>query len=178
VNRRLLPGVAEREELNRLLRVHDPDDSAPAGEIAAKHAPMLRQIALEASHTGGDPNARKRAIAWLGQFATAEDLNVLVGLAQYDADPTVRGAAVLGLGASGLQLAAPILAAALRSRDAVEAAAASKALSSLADRIGQDRVLASISSVRDAGLSKLAKKALAMREAKTRRAKSAPTRAD
>jgi hypothetical protein len=70
VNRRILPGVQEREDLNRLLRVHDPEVAAAnRAEITAKHAPLLRQIALEGPHAGGDPGARERAIAWLGRFA-------------------------------------------------------------------------------------------------------------
>src|SRR5262249_34882095 len=160
VNRGLLPGVQEREQLNRLLRVHDPDpDQAGESEISPKYAPILRQIASEPSATGGEPVVRLRAIAWLGRFAAPDDMNALVALAQYDPDPNVRGAAVLSLGASGLQLAAPILAAALRSRDVVESVAASKALGALADRIGADRVLVSISSMGDAPLSRLARAA-------------------
>jgi len=178
-NRRLLPGVREREELNRLLRVHDPDTgSANETEISAKHAPMLRQIASEVSQTGGDPGVRKRAIAWLGRFAAPEDLNTLVALAKYDPDPNIRGASVLSLGASGVQLATPVLAAALRSRDVVESVAAAKALGALADRIGADRVLASITSTRDVALSRLAKVALAAREAKRRGRKRSSTFAD
>ena len=179
LNRRILPGVQEREDLNRLLRVHDPEVAATnSAEITAKHAPLLRQIALEVPQAAGDPGARKQAIAWLGRFATPDDLNVLVKLGQFDADPAVRGAALVSLGASGAQLAAPILAAALASRDAVEAVAAAKALHSLADRIGADRVLASISSIRDAGLSKLAKKALEAPKVVARARKRSATRAD
>jgi HEAT repeat protein len=179
VNRRILPGVQEREDLNRLLRVHDPEVAeANRAEITAKHAPLLRQIALEGTHAGGDPGARKQAIAWLGRFAAPDDLNVLVKLAQFDPDPGVRGAALVSLGASGVQLAAPILAAALASRDSVEAVAAAKALYSLADRIGADSVLASISSIRDAGLSKLVTKALEAREMVRKGRKRSSTRAD
>jgi HEAT repeat protein len=179
VNRRLLPGVQEREDLNRLLRAHDPEVAAAnRSEITAKHAPLLRQIALERPHAGGDPGARKQAIAWLGRFAAPDDLNILVKLAQFDPDPGVRSAALGSLGATGVQLAAPILAAALASRDAVEAVAAAKALSSLADQIGPDAVLATISTIRDAGLSKLAKKTLEARERVPRKQKRSATRAD
>jgi len=179
VNRRILPGVQEREDLNRLLRVHDPEIAAAnSAEITAKHAPMLRQIALEGSNAGGDPGARKHAIAWLGRFASPDDLNILVKLAQFDPDAGVRGAALISLGASGVQLAAPILAAALASRDALEAVAAAKALHSLADRIGTDPVLATISSIGDAGLSRLAGKTFEAREKATRAQKSARTGAD
>lgn len=179
VDRRMLPGVQEREDLNRLLRVHDPEVAAAnMAEITVKYAPLLRQIALEGPHAGGDPGARKQAIAWLGRFAAPDDLNVLVQLAQFDPDAGVRGAALVSLGASGVQLAAPILAAALASRDAVEAVAAAKALHSLADRIGADTLLASISSIRDVGLSKLAKKTLEARETVPRGRKRSSTRAD
>jgi HEAT repeat protein len=179
VNRRILPGVKEREDLNRLLRVHDPDVAeANRAEITEKHAPLLRQIALEGSHAGSDPGARKQAITWLGRIATPDDLNILVQLVQFDPDATVRGAALLSLGASGAQLAAPILAAALASRDDVEAVAAAKALSSLADRIGADSVLTTISSIHDSGVSKLAKKALEAREVAPAKRKRSSTRRD
>jgi len=179
VNHALLPGVQEREQLNRLLRVHDPDgDVTAATEISARYAPILRQIAAEGAPAGADPVVRKRAIAWLGRFAAPDDMNALVALAQYDLDPNIRGAAVLSLGASGAQLAAPILAAALRSSDLDESVSASKALGALADRIGAERVLASISSVRDAALSRLAKAALAARAAKPRVRKRSSTNAD
>jgi HEAT repeat protein len=179
LNRRIVPGVQEREELNRLLRAHDPEVAASnRAEITAKHAPLLRQIVQEGAHAGGDPGVRKQAIAWLGRFATPDDLNILVSLARFDPDPGVRGAALISLGASGVQLAAPVLAAALASRDATEAVAASKALYALTDRIGADPVLSAISSIRDAGLSKLAKKVLKAREAAARGRRRSSTRAD
>jgi HEAT repeat protein len=178
VNRRILPGVKEREDLNRLLRVHDPEVAeANRAEIKAKYALLLRQIALE-GHAGGEPGTRKQAIALLGDIATPDDLNILVKLVQFDADPTVRSASLVSLGKSGTQLAAPILAAALASRDDVEAVAAAKALYSLADRIGPDSVLATISSIQDAQLSKLAKKALEARQTARRVRKPSSTRRD
>ena len=70
------------------------------------------------------------------------------------------------------------LAAALASRDDVEAVAAAKALYSLADRIGSDSVLATIASIQDAQLSKLAKKALEARETARRVRKRSSTRRD
>lgn len=177
VNRRVLPGVKEREDLNRLLRVHDPEVAeANRTEITAKYAPLLRQIALEVH--AGEPGTRKQAISLLGDIATPDDLNILVKLVQFDADPTVRSAALVSLGKSGTQLAAPILAAALASRDDVEAVAAAKALYSLAERIGSDSVLATISLIQDAQLSKLAKKALEARQTARRVRKRSSTRRD
>lgn len=179
VSRRILPGVQEREELNALLRVHDPEVAAAnRDKITAQHAPLLRQVALEGPTTGGDPATRKQAIAWLGRFAAPEDLNVLVSLAQFDPDAGVRGAALFSLGATGVHLAAPILAAALSSRDAVEAVAGAKALAALADRVGADQVLVSISSIGNARLAKLARKALDAREKAPTGRKRASTRAD
>jgi HEAT repeat protein len=146
-------------------------------EITAKYAPLLRQIALE-GQAAGEPGTRKQAIALLGDFATPEDLNILVKLVQFVADPTVRSAALVSLGKSGTHLAAPILVAALASRDNVEAVAAAKALYSLADRIGSDSVLAIISSIQDAQLSKLAKKALEARQTARTVRKRSSTRRD
>src|SRR5215510_14681200 len=84
VNRQILPGVKEREDLNRLLRVHDPEVAvANRTEITEKHSPLLRQIALE-GYIGGDPGARKQAIVWLGRIATPDNLNTLVKLVQFD----------------------------------------------------------------------------------------------
>jgi HEAT repeats len=181
VNRRILPGVQEREDLNRLLRAHDPEVAATnRAEITAKHVPLLRQIAMERPLAGGDPGTRKEAIAWLGRFAGPDDLNLLTELAQFDPDPGVRALALISLGASGVQLATPVLAAALASRDATEAVAAAKALNLLADRIGVDSVRTSISLGRDAGLAKLVKKALDAREMAVRpkRLKRSFTRGD
>ena len=179
LNRRVLPGVQEREALNQLLRVHDPEVAeANRAKITTEHAPLLRQIALEGSHAGGDPGTRKQAIAWLGRFAAPDDLNVLVNLAQFDPDSGVRAAALVSIGTSGVQLAAPILAATLASRDAVEAVAAAKALGLLADRVGVDPVLASISAIRDAEPYKLAKKAFQMRGGVLKRRKRSLTRTD
>jgi HEAT repeat protein len=179
VNRRILPGVLEREELNRLLRAHDPEVAAAnSAEITAAHAPLLRQIALEPPTAAGDPGVRGNAITWLGRLAAPADLNVLTRLAQFDADPGVRGAALLSLGASGVQLAAPVLAAALVSRDTVEAVAAAKGLRLLAKRVGTDPVMASISPMRGAAVSELAKKALVAGEPSEKGRKRQATRAD
>lgn len=179
VNRRILPGVLEREELNRLLRAHDPEVAAAnSAEITAAHAPLLRQIALEPPTAAGDPGVRGNAITWLGRLAAPDDLNVLTRLAQFDADPGVRGAALLSLGASGVQLAAPVLAAALVSRETVEAVAAAKGLRLLAKRVGTDTVMASISRVRGAAVSELAKKALVAGEPSEKGRKRQATRAD
>jgi HEAT repeats len=179
VNRRILPGVEERETLNRLLRAHDPEVAAEnLSKISAAHAPLLRQIALEGQQAGGDPAVRKHAIALLGRFAAPEDLNALVGLAQFDADTGVRAAALVSLGTSGVQLAAPILAAALASDDTVEATAGAKALHALADRIGADVTLASISPGGGARVSRLVKQAFEARAIQARGRKRSATRAD
>lgn len=181
VDRRILPGVQDREGLNLLLRAHDPEVALTnRAEITATYLPLLRQIAMERPLAGGDPAARKAAIAWLGRFAGPEDLNLLTELAQFDPDPGVRASALISLGSSGVGLAAPVLAAALASEDDLEATAATKALNSLADRIGVGSVRSSISLGRDASVDKRVKKALEGRQksVRSRRPKRSSTRAD
>lgn len=181
VDRRILPGVQDRESLNLLLRAHDPEVAvANRAEITATDLPLLRQIAMERPLAGGDPAARKAAIAWLGRFAGADDLNLLTELAQFDPDPGVRASALISLGTSGVSLTAPVLAAALASQDGLEVTAATKALNALADRIGVDSVRSSISLGRDASVDRRVKKALEGRGKSVRRKtpRRSSTRAD
>ncbi len=140
VDRKDFPGVALREELDGLLRAHDPDEAEEfLRQIREEHQPVLRQIALE----GGPTMARvvrRNAIAVLGRFPSPENLNVLTSLAQADDDPNVRSQALLTLAKTQLQLAVPVLGEALASRDPEEAAAAAKGLVVLTQAIGSDAI--------------------------------------
>ena len=181
VDKRRLPGVRAREELNRLLRTHDPETAAQArAAIKPEQVPILRQIAREQPTGSGDPVVRKHAIALLGWFAGAEELNALTDLVHFDPDPSVRAAALISLGSTGMQLAAPILSGALASRDATEAAAAAKALTILARKVGPAAVRVQIGRPGTARTVKLAERILGAGDApaRPRRAKRARTRAD
>lgn len=141
VNRDDLPGVRAREEINALLRAHDPETAeANLARIGDRHGPLLRRIAREPDTAGRDPQIRRNAITALGRLASVEDLNVLTDLATGDEDELIRATALTVLAATGLRLAAPLLADAQESRDPVEATAARKALASLAARLGRETV--------------------------------------
>jgi HEAT repeat protein len=149
VDRLDLPGVRAREELTRLLRAHDPEAAAEYSErISAEHLPLLRQMARETPDGASDPVVRRHAIALLAKFPDPDAMNLLADLARFDRDPAVRGEALLGLGHSGVKLAAPILGAALASPDGVEAAAAAKAVRALAERVGGPSVRAGMGTLR------------------------------
>jgi hypothetical protein len=181
VDRWDLPGIRAREELTRLLRAHDPEVAAEnLKRITAEHLPLLRQIAQEALDAEGDAVVRRHAIALLGRFAGPDEVNLLADLARFDRDPAVRGEALLSLGRSGVQLAAPLLGNALASSDAVEAAAAAKAVKALAEKLGAARLRASVGTLTKRGL-RLLDQVLAQPQGRARRRKrpaAAQTRRD
>ena len=141
VSRDELPGVRAREELNVLLRAHDPDVAEEnLARLTDEHSPLLRRIAREPDFSGQDPSLRRNAITALGRLASVENLNVLTELATRDDDELVRSSALTVLAGTGLSLAAPLLADAQDSRAPIEATAARKGLSALAERLGPDAV--------------------------------------
>jgi HEAT repeat protein len=141
VDRNDFPAVRLREELNGLLRAHDPDVAEElVGQIREEHQPLLRQIAQEGRATNVAPAVRRHAIAVLGRFPSPENLNVLTSLAQADDDPNIRSQALLTLANTKLQLAVPVLRDALASRDPVEATAAAKGLVALAQAFGSGAI--------------------------------------
>lgn len=141
VNRDDLPGVRAREELNVLLRAHDPEVAeANLARLTDEHSPLLRRIANEQDVTGRDPSLRRNAITALGRLISVENLNVLTELATRDDDALIRVSALTVLAHTGLLLAVPLLAVAQDSREPVEAAAARKGLAVLADRLSPDAV--------------------------------------
>ncbi|WUH98397.1 HEAT repeat domain-containing protein [Spirillospora sp. NBC_00431] len=145
VSRDDLPGVRAREELNELLRAHDPETAeANLARLTEQHGPLLRQIAVEPDTSGRDPQVRRNAITALGRLGSVENLNVLTDLATRDEDELIRSSALTVLGGTGLRLAVPLLADAQESSHPVEATAARKALSSLADRLGLDTIESSL----------------------------------
>jgi hypothetical protein len=138
ISRRSAPAVIkEREELERLLRVHDPEMvEETRSRIKSAQLPLVRRIALDQASEGEGMAARKHAIALLGSLAAIEDLNLLSDLARFDAEPAIRAEALTGLARSGVAMAAPTLVEAIASSDLLEAAAASKALDILARKVG------------------------------------------
>jgi hypothetical protein len=141
VSRDDFPGIRAREELNILLRAHDPDVAEQnLARLTDEHSPLLRRIAREPAFSGRDPSLRRNAITALGRLASVENLNVLTELATRDDDELVRSNALTVLADTGLSLAVPLLADAQDSRAPIEAAAARKGLSALAARLGPDAV--------------------------------------
>jgi hypothetical protein len=152
VGRKTVPAVIkEREELERLLRVHDPEMAeVTRSRIKPAQLPLVRRIALDHASEGGGMVARKHAIALLGSLGAIEDLNLLSDLARFDAEPAIRAEALTGLGRSGVAMAVPTLLEAIGSSDMLEAAAASKALDILARKVG----IAAVRAHLDKGSSK------------------------
>ncbi|MFA1550225.1 HEAT repeat domain-containing protein [Actinomadura chokoriensis] len=141
VDRGDLPGVRAREEINELLRAHDPETAeANLARLLDRHGPLLRRIAREPDTLGRDPQIRRNAVTALGRLASVEDLNVLTELATRDEDELIRGNALIALADTGLHLAVPLVAEAQTSSHPLEATAARKALSSLVERLGRDAV--------------------------------------
>ncbi len=145
VNRDDLPGVRAREEINVLLRAHDPDVAeANLARLTDKHSPLLRQIAREHGALSRDPSLRRNAITALGRIISVDNLNLLTELATSDDDERIRGDALTMLAGTGLRLAVPLLADTQDSRNPVESGAARKGLATLTDRIGPAAVEATL----------------------------------
>jgi hypothetical protein len=142
VARRAVPAsIRSRLEVERLLRVHDPDLAEKARSvIKPAQLTLVRRIALDQSTEGDEIVLRKHAIAILGSLGAIEDLNLLSDLARFDREPGIRAEALVGLGKSGVALATPVLVHAIASDDPVEAAAASKALEILVTKAGDSAI--------------------------------------
>jgi hypothetical protein len=152
--------IKAREDLEQLLRVHDPELVEEArSRIKADQLPLVRRIALDPAE-GEGMVARKHAIALLASRGANEDLNLLSELARFDPEPVIRAEALTGLGRSGVAMAAGILVEAIASNDRVEATAASKALAVLAQKAGIAAVRAQV----EAGPTKGKKLAAAVLE--------------
>jgi hypothetical protein len=137
--------IRQRQDLERLLRVHDPDLVEKArARIKPAQLPLIRSIALDHALVGEAMVVKKHAVALLASLGHAEDLNLLADLARFDSEPSIRAEALMGLGRSGVEMAAPILVQATASRDFLEAAAASRALRILAQKAGVASVQAHV----------------------------------
>jgi HEAT repeat protein len=91
VSRDDLPCVRAREEINMLLRAHDPDVAeANLARLTDEHSPLLRQIARDREASSRDPSLRRNAIIALGRIVSVENLNLLAELATGD-DEVIRG---------------------------------------------------------------------------------------
>ncbi len=133
--------VVNRERLNALLRSHDPETARQAlAKITVEDFAILRQMAIEGAVTGTNQRLRQAAIGALGQHPTRENINLLSSLATAGEDAYVRAAALIGLGQSGLAVAAPILREGLAATDALEARSAERALEMLGRSLGPDVV--------------------------------------
>ena len=135
------PGVRAREELNVLLRAHNPEVAeANLATLTEKHSELLRRIAREPATSSTGPSVRRNAITALGRLPSELNLAVLRELSTGDDDGAVRGNAMTALAGVGAESDIPALAAALESPHPVESVAARKALITLAVRLGVDVV--------------------------------------
>jgi HEAT repeat protein len=161
VDRADLPAVRRREELAAVLRAHDPDIATEAArQITPDDSALLRQIAREGALSGADPSVRAAAVTMLGRLPSVENLNLLAELAKRGEDLDIRAQALVSLGATGLELASPVLRDALAARDPLEAAAGAKGLEALARAIGSARVRADLRTERRKAVLTAAKGAL------------------
>lgn len=142
VARGVIPkAIKSRLEIERLLRVHDPDLAEKVrSAITPAQLTLIRRIALDQSTASDEIVLRKHAISILGSLGASEDLNLLAELARFDSEPGIRAEALVGLGKSGVALATPFLVEAIASNDPVEAASASKALQILATKAGDSAI--------------------------------------
>jgi len=126
--------IRRRQRLNAVLTFHDPDKAAP--EIRATDIPLLALAAREGVSTNQVPALRRNAILALSRWPSVENLALLSELAQLGEDFYTRGHALIALGLTGVSLSAPLLASAMRARDAYERDAAAAGLLLLARKLG------------------------------------------
>jgi HEAT repeat protein len=169
VDRAAFPALVARRQVTAALRAHDPDSRAAANAALSDQAyGLVRVIAQEASFSNVEPTLRYNAIASLGARATAENLNLLVNIAHFGEDFYVRGHALLGLGAAGLEIALPAIAQHLGAREPFERTAARRAVSLIAARTSIESVLAQASLLDPRSRSEVGKILTDMGRAKTR----------
>jgi len=131
---RAFASIRARERLYRVLLRHDPDGILP--RLTARDMGILRQIATEGASANHVPVIRRSAILLLATSLTLDNLKLLAELALAGEDFYVRSHALLALGETGLELAAPLLRDALRAEEATERQAAAAGLRALAHRSG------------------------------------------
>lgn len=143
VDRSELPAVEARERVLGALRAHDPDSRGrmPAARNESDDA-LLRVIAQEGAISNADPSVRYSAIAALASSGTGENLNLLADLAHFGEDFYVRGHALLALGAAGLGIALPAIAAHLSAAERFERSAARRAVALIANKTSAESVKA------------------------------------
>jgi HEAT repeat protein len=143
VNKSALPALERRERVVAFLRAHDLDSRADAlAELEEADFELIRVIAQEGSASNTEPGVRYSAISALAEHVPVANLNLLSDLATFGEDFYVRGHAVLALGASGLDMAVPLIARHLVAEERFEQLAARRAIGLLARDESKDVVRA------------------------------------
>jgi hypothetical protein len=143
VSRKRFELIGRRERLNNLLRQHDLEQGPKPQILDETDQVILRQIAQEGAMTNNGPAGRAAAIYYLSKLPSLKNLNLLYELAQYGEDFYVRSQALLGLGMTGLTVAAPCLVEHLQAEERAERLAAENAFVVLGRKngMGEIRVL-------------------------------------
>ena len=143
VDRKSLPLIARRVQLNSLLLWHDLELPAKQlNQISSDDIRLLRQIVVEGATTNQIPAIRYSAILLLARWPDVESLNLLHDLARYGEDVYVRSYALLALGSTKLTMVGETLRDGLASSDQVERNAAAKALATLGRAAGPAAIAA------------------------------------
>ena len=144
IDRTELPALAARERVLAVLRAHDPNTrrlAAPA--LHSSDFPLVRAMAQEGAISNAEPTVRYGAIAALAPSQDgAANLNLLAELAHFGEDFYVRGHALLALGAAGLVISLPTIAAHLTAEDSFERTAARRAVALIAEGTSPETVKA------------------------------------
>jgi HEAT repeat protein len=148
IDRSEFPALQVRERVLKLLRAHCPDSRGDAKFEESDYA-VVRLIAQEGAISNAEPAVRYKAIAALASSSTAENLNLLIDLAEFGEDFYVRGHAVLALGLAGTQIALPTIARHLNATERFEQAAAASAVALIARKSSIESVAAHASLLDD-----------------------------
>ncbi len=162
VSRQNLLGVATRERVTALLRIHDFDEAQQAlAQLTETDEALVRQIAREGAASGADPVLRYKAISALSGRPSVENLNLLVDLAQFGEDFYVRGHALLGLGHTQMIAHLPTVLAHLEADDQFERVTAFRAFEMITLRTSPAAVEAHAGALGGPKALELARKAIA-----------------
>jgi hypothetical protein len=130
--------IRRREQLNKILLVHDPDGSREP--LEPNDMALVRQIAREATLTNQVPALRRNAILMLAESLSHENLELMAELALTGEDFYVRSHAMLALGRTGLKIAAPLLRDGLKAEEFHERQAAEAGLLAISRKTGPGTV--------------------------------------
>lgn len=143
IDRFEFPVLQARDCVLNVLRAHDPDSQGLAMTVLLESDyALVRVIAQEGAISNTEPTVRYNAIAALASSGKPENMNLLVDLAHFGEDFYVRGHALLALGATGMQIALPVIAGHLTAEHRFEQSAARRAIALLTKKTSIESVKA------------------------------------